>query len=321
MKVKAELFIQHGGTIYEPAVLEGIVWSTERQKQPGKLTFKVVKDAKLNFAEGDAVRLRINGKNVFYGFVFKKQRNKEKTISVTAYDQLRYLKNKDTYVYTNKSAADVIKMIAADFRLKTGTVEDTGFKIASMVEENEELFQIIQNALDMTLQNKKKMYVLYDDFGKITLKSLESMKVDLLIDEETGENFDYTSSIDSNTYNKIKLTYDNEKSGKREVFIAQDSKHMNDWGILQYFETIQKSENGKAKADALLKLYNNKTRNLTIKNACGDVRVRAGSMVVVMLNLGDIITKNWMIVEKCKHEFKESEHLMTLTMKGGEFNA
>lgn len=320
MKVKAELFIQHGGTIYEPAVLEGIVWSTERQKQPGKLTFKVVKDAKLNFAEGDAVRLRINGKNVFYGFVFKKQRDKEKTISVTAYDQLRYLKNKDTYVYTNKSAADVIKMIAADFRLKTGTVEDTGFKIASMVEENEELFQIIQNALDMTLQNKKKMYVLYDDFGKITLKSLGSMKVDLLIDEETGENFDYTSSIDSNTYNKIKLTYDNEKTGKREVFIAQDSKHMNDWGILQYFDTIQKSESGKAKADALLKLYNNKTRNLTIKNVCGDIRVRAGSMIVVMLNLGDMIAKNWMIVEKCKHEFKESEHLMTLTMKGGEFN-
>ena len=320
MKVKAELFIQHGGTIYEPAVLEGIVWSTERQKQPGKVTFKVVKDAKLNFAEGDAVRLRINGKNVFYGFVFKKQRDKEKTISVTAYDQLRYLKNKDTYVYTNKSAADVIKMIAADFRLKTGTVEDTGFKIASMVEENEELFQIIQNSLDMTLQNKKKMYVLYDDFGKITLKSLGSMKVDLLIDEETGENFDYTSSIDSNTYNKIKLTYDNEKTGKREVFIAQDSKHMNDWGILQYFDTIQKSENGKAKADALLKLYNNKTRNLTIKNVCGDIRVRAGSMIVVMLNLGDMIDKNWMIVEKCKHEFKESEHLMTLTMKGGEFN-
>jgi len=320
MKVKAELFIQHGGTIYEPAVLEGIVWSTERQKQPGKVTFKVVKDAKLNFAEGDAVRLRINGKNVFYGFVFKKQRDKEKTISVTAYDQLRYLKNKDTYVYTNKSAADVIKMIAADFRLKTGTVEDTGFKIASMVEENEELFQIIQNSLDMTLQNKKKMYVLYDDFGKITLKSLGSMKVDLLIDEETGENFDYTSSIDSNTYNKIKLTYDNEKTGKREVFIAQDSKHMNDWGILQYFDTIQKSENGKAKADALLKLYNNKTRNLTIKNVCGDIRVRAGSMIVVMLNLGDMIAKNWMIVEKCKHEFKESEHLMTLTMKGGEFN-
>lgn len=319
MEVKVELFIQHGGTMYEPAVLEGIVWSTVRQRV-GILTFKVVKDAKLNFAEGDAVRLRINGKNVFYGFVFKKQRDNEKTISVTAYDQLRYLKNKDTYVYEDMTATEIIKTIAAKFRLKTGIVEDTKYKIESLPQDNEELFQTIKNALDMTLDNTRRMYVLYDDFGKITLKSLASMKVDLLIDEETGENFDYTSSIDDNTYNKIKLTYDNEKTGKREVFIAQDGANMNRWGILQYHDKLKKGENGKAKADALLSLYNHKTRNLTIKNACGDVRVRAGSMVVVMLNLGDIIAKNWMIVEKCKHEFKESEHLMTLTMKGGEFN-
>lgn len=319
MKVKAELFIQHGGTIYEPAVIEGIVWSTVRQRV-GTLKFKVVKDAKLNFAEGDVVRLRINGKNVFYGFVFTKQRDKEKTISVTAYDQLRYLKNKDTYVYEDITATEIIKTIAAKFRLKTGIVEDTKYKIESLPQDNEELFQTIQNAIDTTLDNTGRMYVLYDDFGKITLKSLASMKVDLLIDEETGENFDYTSSIDSNTYNKIKLIYDNEKTGKREVFIAQDSKHINEWGILQYHDKLKKGENGKAKADALLKLYNNKTRNLTIKNAYGNVRVRAGSMIVVMLNLGDIIAKNWMIVEKCKHEFKESEHLMTLTVKGGEFN-
>lgn len=319
MEVKVELFIQHGGTMYEPAVLEGIVWSTVRQRV-GILTFKVVKDAKLNFAEGDAVRLRINGKNIFYGFVFKKQRDNEKTISVTAYDQLRYLKNKDTYVYEDMTATEIIKTIAAKFRLKTGIVEDTKYKIESLPQDNEELFQTIKNALDMTLDNTRRMYVLYDDFGKITLKSLASMKVDLLIDEETGENFDYTSSIDDNTYNKIKLTYDNEKTGKREVFIAQDGANMNRWGILQYHDKLKKGENGKAKADALLSLYNHKTRNLTIKNACGDVRVRAGSMVVVMLNLGDIIAKNWMIVEKCKHEFKESEHLMTLTMKGGEFN-
>ena len=36
----------------------------------GKLTFKVVKDAILNFTEGDAVRFRVNGANVFFGFVF-----------------------------------------------------------------------------------------------------------------------------------------------------------------------------------------------------------------------------------------------------------
>jgi len=231
------------------------------------------------------------------------------------------LKNKDTYVYTNKTASELITMIAADFQMNTGTIEDTEFKIASRVESNTSLFDMIQNALDLTLQNNKYMYVLYDDFGRLTLKGLDSMRLNLLIDEETGENFDYESSIDDETYNRVKLTFDNEKTGKREVYIAQSGANINQWGVLQYYDTLKEGENGQAKADALLDLYNSKTRNLTVKNALGDVRVRAGSMVVVILDLGDVQVKNLMLVEKCKHEFKESEHFMTLTLRGGEINA
>ena len=321
MDVNIELLIQHGDKVFIPVVQEGITWTTERKGCPGELRFKVVKDDVISFTEGDAVRLKVNGQNVFYGFIFKKQRDKEQIISVTAYDQLRYLKNKDTIVYENKTAGELIQMIAKDYMMQTGTIEDTGFKIKSRVEENTSLFDMIQNALDMTLENQKYMYVMYDDFGKIALKGLDNMRLNLLIDEETGENFDYTSSIDSNTYNKVKLTYDNEKTGTREVYVAQDSENMNAWGVLQYFDTLQEGENGKAKADALLSLYNKKTRNLTIKNAFGDVRVRAGSMIVVIMDLGDMKLKNLMLVEKCKHEFKESQHLMTLTLRGGEFVA
>ena len=321
MDVNIELLIQHGDKVFIPVVQEGITWTTERKGCPGELKFKVVKDDVISFTEGDAVRLKVNGQNVFYGFIFKKQRDKEQIISVTAYDQLRYLKNKDTIVYENKTAGELIQMIAKDYMMQTGTIEDTGFKIKSRVEENTSLFDMIQNALDMTLENQKYMYVMYDDFGKIALKGLDNMRLNLLIDEETGENFDYTSSIDSNRYNKVKLTYDNEKTGTREVYVAQDSENMNAWGVLQYFDTLQEGENGKAKADALLSLYNKKTRNLTIKNAFGDVRVRAGSMIVVIMDLGDMKLKNLMLVEKCKHEFKESQHLMTLTLRGGEFVA
>lgn len=316
-----ELIIQHGDKVFIPAVQEGITWSTERQGCPGQLQFKVIKDDVLDIVEGDAVRLKVDGVNVFYGFIFKKKRDKERIIDVTAYDQLRYLKNKDTYVYENKTASELIKMIATDFNLQAGTLEDTKFKIASRVEENTSLFDMIQNALDLTLQNQGKVYVMYDDFGKITLKGLESMQLNLLIDEETGENFDYTSSIDENTYNKVKLTYDNEETGTREVYISQDSNNINQWGVLQHFDTLQKGENGKAKADALLSLYNKKTRTLSINNAFGDVRVRAGSMIVVMLDLGDVKVQNLMLVEKCKHEFKESEHFMTLHLRGGDFIA
>lgn len=316
-----ELLIQHGDTIYQPIVSGDVQWQTERKGKAGTLTFKVVKDATLNFTEGDAVRLKVDNEKVFYGFVFQKKRDKEGIITVTAYDQLRYLKNKDTYVYSNKTASEVIQMLAKDFNLQCGTLENTKYKIESRTEDNQTLFDIIQNALDLTLQNKKELYVLYDDFGKIALKNISNMKIDILIDEETGENFDYTSSIDGETYNKIKLVYENEDSGKREIYIAKDSSHINEWGVLQYFETIDENTNGKAKADALLKLYNQKTRQLTIKSAFGDVRVKAGTLVAVSLNLGDVVANSYLLVEQAKHTFSENNYTMDLTLIGGEFIA
>lgn len=326
MKVELLIGDESGTKVFQPVVQEGIEWSTERSNTPGKLVFKVLKDGILDFSEGSPVRMKVDGDNVFFGFVFKQQRSKDQIITVTAYDQLRYLKNKDTKVYEGKTAAQFIKMIADDYALNVGALEDTGFVIESRVEENTSLFEMIANALDLTLTNIGEMYILFDDFGKLTLKSLPSMYVGvpgayLMIDEETGENFDYTSSIDDDTYNKIKLTYDNEDTGYRDVYIAQDSSNINKWGILQYFDTLQKGENGQAKADALLKLYNKKTRSLKITNAFGDNRVRAGSMVVINLDLGDVKLKNFMLVEKCKHTYKENEHWMDLTLRGGDFVA
>lgn len=316
-----ELFIQHNSTIQFPVVEEGARLTLERKGTPGKLEFTVVKGPGLNFAEGDPVKLTVNRTAMFYGFVFKKKRDKGGTIDVVAYDQLRYLKNKDTITEEGLKASDLLKRIATDFRLNLGTVEDTGYTLETIVEENQTLFDMIQSALDETLMNTKQLYVLYDDAGKLTLKNINTMKLNLLIDEETGENFSYESGIDEQTYNKIKLAYNDEKTGKRELFIAQDGAKMNQWGVLQYFEEVQTKTGASAKADALLKLYDQKTRKLTIQNAFGDVRVRAGSAVVVALNLGDIVTNNYMVVNKVTHTFRGDEHMMELDLIGGEFIA
>lgn len=313
-----ELTIRHGDNLIFPIVEDGVVWETERKGVPGKLMFTVVKDSIISFDEGDHVRLRYDGKDIFYGFVFIKKRDKEHHIQVTAYDQLRYLKNKDTYNYSNKTASELVKLIADDFKLTVGALDHTGFIIKNRVEDNKTLFDIIQTALDLTLTAYKKMYVLYDDFGKLTLKDIENMKLDTIICDSTAENFNYTTTIDGETYNQIKLCYENKDTGKREVYMAKDTSNINRWGVLQYFETIDKNINGKSKADALLRLYNYKTRNLTISNALGDTRVRAGTSVPVILNLGDIVNRTYLLVEKAKHTFKDNEHLMDLTMKGGD---
>lgn len=317
--MEIELLIQNGNTVYAPVTQDEIVRTTERKSSPGKLEFKVLKDNIINYEEGNPISFKVNGNKVFYGFVFTKKREKDKIIKTTAYDQLRYLKNKSSYVYVDKRADELVRMIANDFQLNVGTLENTNYKIAKKSESNQALFDIILNALDETIQYKKEMYVLYDDFGQICLKNLERMKVGLIIDEETAQNFDYQSSIDTDTYNKVKLVYDNEKTGKREVYIAQDTSNMNKWGVLQYFDTIDEKTNGAVKAKTLLNLYNQKTRNLEIKNAIGDIRVRGGSLIIVNLDLGDVKLQNFMLVEKAKHTFKNGEHFMDLTLRGQDF--
>ena len=317
--MEAELLIQNGNNVYSPAVQEGIEWSTERSGSSGKLTFKILDDKKLKIAEGNAVRFKYKNKKVFYGFIFTRKFDKG-VITVTAYDQLRYLKNKDTYAYSNKTLSWLVKNIASDFGLRKGTIEDTKYKIPSRVEDNQTLFDIIGNAQDLTMMNKGKMYVLFDDFGKLSLKSISKMKVNIVIDEETGQSYDYESSIDSETYNKIKLYRDNKETGKREIYIAKSTKNMNAWGTLQYYEKLEDGENGKIKANALLNLYNAKKKKLSIKNAVGDYRVRAGSMVVVSMKIDNTKILRYMLVEKCKHTYKDGEHWMDLTLRGGEFN-
>ena len=308
-----ELLIQHQGTIMLPPVVENVSIEWERQGQPGKLIAEVVKTPGLSFQEGDPCRFSVDGTPVFYGFVFEKSRkgSTDDIIQITVYDQLYYLKNKDTYVYTNKTAADVIRMIAEDFQLNVGDLEDTGYTIGSRVEDNQTLFDIIQTALDETLKATSQMYVLYDDVGKLTLKNIGSMKLGLLIDEDTAGDFDYKSSITSQTYDKIKLSYENKDTGKREIFVAQDSSNINQWGVLQYY--------AKAMADALLSLYNTKTRTLKLQDVLGDIRVRAGTLLVVMLGLGDINVSNYLMVEQVKHTFNNEQHLMELKMRGGTF--
>lgn len=306
-----------------PPVVESVSIEWERQGQPGKLTADIVKTPGLSFQEGDPCRFSVDGTPIFYGFVFEKARkgSMDQVITITVYDQLYYLKNKDTYVYSNKTAAAVIRMIAEDFQLNVGALADTGYTIASRVEDSKTLFDIIQTALDETLKATSQMHVLYDDVGKLTLKNIGDMKLGLLVDNETAGDFDYKTSIASQTYDKVKLSYENKDTGKREIFIAQDGSSINQWGVLQYYEKIDSTANAKAMADALLSLYNTKTRTLKLKDVLGDVRVRAGTMLVVMLGLGDMNLSSYLMVEQVKHTFSNEQHVMDLNMRGGTFVA
>ena len=69
----------------------------------------------------------------------------------------------------------------------------------------------------------------------------------------------------------------------------------------------------------MLSLYNQPKRTLAIPGVIGDLRVRAGSSVIVSLDLHDVKIRNFMVCEKVSHKFEKGGHTMDLTLRGGSF--
>ena len=318
-----DILMEYKGKVFSPAVEEGLTLERERQGAPATLKFNIIRDENTEFQEGASVKLTVDGTDVFYGYVFAKEYSGSSAynIAVTAYDQLRYFKNKATYVYKKKRANVLIQMIADDFKLKVGSLANTQYVIPKRTEDCQTLFDIAQYALDETLKNKGKLFVLYDDCGKLQLKNVANMKLDILLDLDTIGDYKYSTSIDGETYNRIKLRSESKKNGKRVTRVAKDDANIKEWGILQYRDKFSKDENGITKAKQLLKLYNKKTKTISLSDVKGDLRVRGGSSVIVKLDLDDTSISNYMMVEKVTHKLYNDYSTMDLTIRGGEFDA
>lgn len=323
--MELRVLIDSGGKTYEPVAEDGLSLELCRRGSPGKLTFSVLKDEVLSFTEGDLVRLRVDGTDLFRGYVFTKGRSAGPKIDVTAYDQLRYLKNKDTIRFENMTASGRIRSIAERFGLVCGEIEETGVMLEDGTAENESLFDMALGALDETSARNGRLYALYDDYGKLAVRDVRNLFVNILIDAQTGESFDYTSSINEDTYNQVKLTYVDQDTKLAQSVVEKSDEGIRDWGVLQYHETVQEESWASAPELARIRLgqYNRKKRNLTVKNAFGDTRVRGGSLLAVSLDLGDMVLNGQvMMVEKVKHTFQNEAHRMDLTLAGaGEFIA
>ena len=314
-----QLLIEHNGNLIEPPIEEGVVWTTSRVGTPSTLTFNMKTDESVKIEEGSAIRLTDGMDNLFFGFLFKDKESKKEVIPLTAYDQLRYLKNKDSYNFIGQTATEIIKKIAADFLLNIGEIEDTGYKIPSLKKQGASLFDIIQSALDITLMNTKSLYVLYDNFGKLTLKNIKNTQIDIQIDEDCCDDYEFEKDIDTDSYNQIKLIEENSETKTRKVYMAKDTGNINKWGLLQMYEKLGEKENGQVKADALLTLKNRVLKKLSIKNAIGDNKVRAGVRLMVNIKTKTSMISSIMLVDKAKHTYKKDQHMMDLNLRSGEY--
>lgn len=293
-------------------------YTTNRTGSPGTFKFTVLKSGDLSFVEGDLVRFSVDGQLVFFGWVFTKSKDRWGVIDVTCYDRLRYLKANASYYFKGQTAGDIIKQIGEDYELDIGIIDDTGYAIPTLREDDQSCLDIIGEAVNQTLLNTGKMYVFFDDGNGLCLRDAEHMKSNVVIgDKSLLTDYTYKTDIDEQTYNSIKLVRPNEVSGKVDVYEAMDSDNISRWGLLQLYQSIDGDLNGaqiKAQAEATLKFYNRRMRTLKI-SSLGVLGLRAGqTMFLSIKGLGDIDLYQYLLLEKVTHTFENDKHDMELEL-------
>ncbi|MGD9678436.1 MAG: hypothetical protein AB7V16_08845 [Vulcanibacillus sp.] len=282
-----------------------------RKSRAGSLEFEYFNKDEFQIKNGQIVRLEKDSSTVFYGYVFKVAKEK-----ITCYDQLRYLKFKDTKVFINKKATEITQTIAKENGMKVGNIVDTKYVIPSQVSDDKEWLDMITEALETTLLATGRLYFLQDNVGQLELLDVADTILDIVIDGYGRlTDYDYSEDIDSDTYNRIKLAKDNKETGKREIYLYQDSSNIARWGKLQYYEVVDEGLNEakiNEKGQSLLELKNREKKTFSLKNAVGDIRCKAGYSVYISIPEEKI--EGLYLIDSDAHKFEDEEHLMDLEL-------
>lgn len=316
-----ELLIQNraGTTRDYGSCATEINYTTNRTGSPGKLTGTLIVDGSFNVEMGNAVRFSVSGQAIFAGFIFKYVQQRDGVIDFVAYDQLRYLKTNESYLFVGKKLGEIITQIANDFQLSVGIVEDTGYAIPYLLQEDKGCLDIISYALQLTTINTNKIYVFFDDAGKLSLRLAGNMLTDIVIGSGSLlTEYSFSVDIDKESYNRIKLVRPNQETGRTDVYIYQDSSTINNWGTLQLYQQVDEEFNEAQitqQGEMMLDYYNRELKTLQV-SGIGVLGLRAGSMCMININeVGKTSLSSFMLIDKISHNFTQNDHTMDLEIR------
>lgn len=267
-----------------------------------KLEFSYI-NKDFTIKNGSVISYQYNSSKIFYGYVFKINRNKGNEISVTAYDQLRYCKAKDTIIVLNDTVTTLARRMCNYLHLKTGVLSNTNYILKTSSQDDKTWIDIIYSGISDTLTNKGKWYLLRDEFGSINVRNLDDLQLNLILgDESLAYDYSYEKSIDEDYYNQIKILVKGETDKDSQFIVQNDKSAVTRYGLLQYYEKMENSNSAKAKekAEKLLKFYNREQETLSI-SCLGDTSIRAGSSFYGSIE--DIKLNRRLIVKSVTHNF------------------
>lgn len=302
------------------SLVESLTWSTNIQSQPGKLTFSMLDDKTVFLRAGDTIEVIIDNKKIFKGKVFIRQKGKESKWSIIAYDNLRYLKNEDTLLFSASSSSDRFKKICEVQGIPYKIVDKSSYKCAAVIEDTHTYFSMIQDAIDETRKGYGIRYAIWDNYGTLEHFDLNGKITKIVLgDNSLITGYSYEASIED-AFNSVKVMREDKDKGKREIFTAQHKGNIEKWGKLQMVETISDAELNSSQlqkqANDLLRENNRETQTISL-DAIGNLSLRAGNSFILRLSdlKRDYIgNDNLALITQCTHSFG-SDYSMSLEVE------
>lgn len=210
----------------------------------GQLTCKLIHpDCQSTFQLGDRVRVYLDGRCWFCGFVFIADYKSSTSMSIIAFDFLRYFKVPLTYgknqliddsTGQGLVASDIFTKICQDLDIPFVVSTSSSIPVTSQNYTQKTAFNILDFAITETLINstqEDRQYFTYfhqtffeDDYnkdmdeqevfktsGKINWCLRNQLKVDTVINDEMVYDYDFKTSIDEQTHNEI-IVYKDQKT-------------------------------------------------------------------------------------------------------------
>lgn len=321
MSYKLLVLNAEANTMYDYApITQKVTYTTNRSGSAGKLTFTCLQGKPTNLTEGAKAQFYVDGKEVFQGYVFTIEQDRWGVVSVTAYDQLRYLKSNASYSFVGKKLGEIIQQIAVDMQLQVGELEDTGYVIPTLTKENTECLDITEYGLQVTQYNTGKTFVFFDDFGKLSLREAKNMMSDVLIGNGSIlTEYSYKSDIDSDTYNQVKLVRPNKETGQGDTYVFSDQSTIKKWGLLQKYEKVDENLNEaqiNQQGNIMMAYYDRVLKTISVDGVGGVIGLRAGAMAMFKIKgVPELAGGMFLLLDKVKHIFSDGEHTMNLEAK------
>lgn len=334
MSVKIELIAQknNGGQHWDiSSICEqiDITWSLEGNA--GAMDISCVEDRNVTLEEGDVVSLKVDGKQFFYGWIFKVDRSAYSSTKYKVFDIKRYLVYKDVDVMGNETINQFFERVCKMMKINYIISGTSNYILPSKLHDGETYNNMLQYALDQNFIGTGKRFCIRANGPKLELIDCEQNKLDMIIgDRSLLLDYQYSSDIENtHTAFKVQRELSSEEQKKvsgaklittRKTLTHQDQTNIKRWGVLQYYEKLDAKWTDSQMAqhlELLKRVYNRKTKKLKIE-CLGDVSAIPGNMLTLFisdLENDNVAQRTYSLITEARHTITHKDHHMSLDME------